>query len=63
VYFSGVIGRLTPEEVTELVHYLRLHDSGGCPGYLPAGNRIACAGLSSPRPAGTAVVIADGRPP
>jgi len=37
VYFSGVIGRLTPEEVTGLVRYLRLHDSAaGCTG-LPAG--------------------------
>ena len=26
VYFSGVIGRLTPEEVMGLVRYLRLHD-------------------------------------
>jgi len=64
VYFSGVIGRLTPEEVTGLVRYLRLHDSAaGCTGYLPAGNRSASAGSSSPRPAGTAVVIADGHPP
>jgi hypothetical protein len=35
VYFGGVIGRLTPEEVMGLVRYLRLHDSAaGCPGYL-----------------------------
>ena len=42
----------------------RLHDSAaGCPGYLPARNQLASAGLSSPRPAGTAVAIANGHPP
>jgi hypothetical protein len=63
VYFSGVIGRLTPEEVMGLVRYLACTIRRRMP-WLPAGEEpVGLPGLSSPRPAGTAVAIADRHPP